>query len=117
MPMRLMAAEITREKLFLALRQELPYELTVETENWEDFDDGSVKIEQAIHRRARRRTRKSSSATRRCHDRQGRAEGIAHRARRDYGAAACTSNSSSRCARTGWIRPSTSHVWGLDPKA
>lgn len=48
MPMRLMAAEITREKLFHALRQELPYELTVETENWEDFDDGSVKIEQAI---------------------------------------------------------------------
>lgn len=48
MPMRLMAAEITREKLFHALRQELPYELTVETENWEQFDDGSVKIEQAV---------------------------------------------------------------------
>lgn len=48
MPMRLMAAEITREKLFHELRQELPYELTVETENWEDFDDGSVKIEQAV---------------------------------------------------------------------
>lgn len=48
MPMRLMAAEITREKLFLALRQELPYELTVETETWEDFDDGSVKIDQVV---------------------------------------------------------------------
>lgn len=48
MPMRLMAAEITREKLFHALRQELPYELTVETENWEEFDDGSVKIEQVV---------------------------------------------------------------------
>ena len=48
MPMRLMAAEITREKLFLALRQELPYELTVETESWEDFDDGSVKIDQVV---------------------------------------------------------------------
>lgn len=48
MPMRLMAAEITREKLFHALRQELPYELTVETENWEQFDDGSVKIEQTV---------------------------------------------------------------------
>ncbi len=48
MPMRLMAAEITREKLFHALRQELPYELTVETEKWEDFDDGSVKIDQVI---------------------------------------------------------------------
>ncbi len=48
MPMRLMAAEITREKLFHALRQELPYELTVETETWEEFDDGSTKIDQAI---------------------------------------------------------------------
>lgn len=48
MPMRLMAAEITREKLFLALRQELPYELTVETETWEDFKDGSVKIDQVV---------------------------------------------------------------------
>jgi len=48
MPMRLMAAELTREKLFLALRQELPYELTVETESWEEFADGSVKIDQTI---------------------------------------------------------------------
>lgn len=49
MPMRLMAAEITREKLFLSLRQELPYELTVETESWEEFDNGSVKIDQTIY--------------------------------------------------------------------
>lgn len=49
MPMRLMAAEITREKLFLALRQELPYELTVETESWEEFDNGSVKIDQTVY--------------------------------------------------------------------
>ena len=46
---RLFAAEITREKLFLGLREELPYALTVETENWERFDDGSVKIEQVIY--------------------------------------------------------------------
>ena len=48
MPMRLLAAEITREKLFLQLHQELPYAATVETELWEQFDDGSVKISQVI---------------------------------------------------------------------
>ncbi len=46
---RLFAAEITREKLFLSLRQELPYALTVETESWEPFEDGSVRIEQVIY--------------------------------------------------------------------
>lgn len=45
---RLLSAEITREKLFLKLQQELPYSLTVETENWEEHDDGSVKIQQVI---------------------------------------------------------------------
>ncbi|CAO3445552.1 GTP-binding protein Era [Azospirillum largimobile] len=48
MPMRLLAAEITREKLFLQLHQELPYSATVETEVWEEFEDGSVKISQVI---------------------------------------------------------------------
>lgn len=49
MPTRLLAAEITREKLFETLYQELPYNLTVETENWEDFDNGSIKIDQTIY--------------------------------------------------------------------
>ncbi|HYH20649.1 MAG TPA: GTPase Era [Azospirillum sp.] len=49
MPMRLLAAEITREKLFHQLHQELPYAATVETEVWEEFDDGSVKISQVIY--------------------------------------------------------------------
>lgn len=48
MPERLLAAEITREQLYLKLRQELPYSTTVETETWEEKDDGSVKIEQVI---------------------------------------------------------------------
>ena len=46
---RLFAAEITREKLFLNLHQELPYALTVETETWEPFDNGAVKVEQVIY--------------------------------------------------------------------
>lgn len=48
MPMRLLAAEITREKLFKMMHQELPYHLTVETDEWEEFDDGSIKIGQTI---------------------------------------------------------------------
>ncbi len=47
-PLRQLAAEITREKLFLALYQELPYAITVETEKWDERKDGSVRIEQVI---------------------------------------------------------------------
>lgn len=46
---RLIAAEMTREKLTLRLHQELPYELTVETEGWEERPDGTVKIDQIIY--------------------------------------------------------------------
>ena len=48
-PERLLAAEITREKLFLRLHQELPYASTVETERWQERPDGSVRIEQVIY--------------------------------------------------------------------
>ncbi len=47
--MRILAAEITREKVYLRLHDELPYSTTVETEKWEDRKDGSVRIEQVIH--------------------------------------------------------------------
>ena len=49
LPMRMIAAEMTREKLTLRLHQELPYELTVETEAWEERDDGSVRIDQIVY--------------------------------------------------------------------
>ncbi len=48
-PTRLIAAEVTREKLFLRLHDELPYNSMVETENWQENRDGSVKIEQVIY--------------------------------------------------------------------
>ena len=48
-PLRHLAAEITREKLYLRLHQELPYQSTVETEQWRERKDGSVRIEQTIY--------------------------------------------------------------------
>ena len=48
-PLRQLAAEITREKLYLRLHQELPYQSTVETEVWKELRDGSVRIEQSLY--------------------------------------------------------------------
>ena len=49
LPMRMIAAEMTREKLTLRLHEELPYQLTVETEKWEDKPDGSTRIDQVVY--------------------------------------------------------------------
>ncbi|HEY9567043.1 MAG TPA: GTPase Era [Thalassobaculum sp.] len=49
LPMRLMAAEVTREQVFLKLHDELPYEATVETDMWTERDDGSVRIDQTVY--------------------------------------------------------------------
>ncbi|MCH9826046.1 MULTISPECIES: GTPase Era [Lentibacter] len=49
LPMRMIAAEMTREKLTLRLHQELPYQLTVETEAWEERKDGSCRVDQIIY--------------------------------------------------------------------
>ncbi|MEE8276487.1 MAG: GTPase Era [Alphaproteobacteria bacterium] len=49
LPLRLMAAEVTREKAFLRLHQELPYALTVETDDWREHVDGGVRIGQTIY--------------------------------------------------------------------
>jgi GTPase len=48
-PLRQLAAEITREKLYMRLHQELPYQSTVETEQWKELKDGSTRIEQTIY--------------------------------------------------------------------
>lgn len=48
-PLRVMAAEITREKVFLRLHEELPYQATVETDAWTDRKDGSVRIDQTLY--------------------------------------------------------------------
>ena len=48
-PLRQLAAEITREKLYLRLHQELPYQSTVETDVWKELKDGSTRIEQTIY--------------------------------------------------------------------
>jgi GTPase len=48
-PLRLLAAELVREQVFRQLHEELPYAITVETDRWEERDDGSVKIDAAIH--------------------------------------------------------------------
>lgn len=49
LPLRMIAAEVTREKLTLRLHEELPYQLTVETERWEERPDGSVRIDQLVY--------------------------------------------------------------------
>ncbi|WP_040304971.1 GTPase Era [Ahrensia sp. R2A130] len=49
LPVKMLAAEITREKIFLRLHQELPYSAHVEVEGWEERKDGSVKIDQVIY--------------------------------------------------------------------
>jgi GTP-binding protein Era len=48
-PMRFLAAEITREQVYRSLHDELPYAITVETENWKDQKDGSARIDQVIY--------------------------------------------------------------------
>ncbi len=48
LPLRVLAAEVTREHLFRQLREEVPYALTVETDDWDEFDDGSVRIRQTV---------------------------------------------------------------------
>ena len=71
LPVRLLAAEVTREQLFRQLHEEVPYALTVETEAWEEFKDGSAKVDAGdLRRRATARrpscSARAAAASRRC---------------------------------------------------
>ncbi len=48
-PLRFLAAEITREKLFLRLHDEIPYDIATETADWQEFDNGGVRIDQTVY--------------------------------------------------------------------
>jgi GTPase len=107
-PMRHLAAEITREKIFRQLHQELPYQSTVETDSWTERKDKSVRIEQTIfvERESQRKivlgkggaTIKSIGAD----SRKEIAEIVAF---------PCTCSCSSRCARTGATTPTATGKW------
>jgi GTPase len=79
-PERFLAAEVTREQVFLQLHDELPYSATVETESWEERPDGSVRVEQVIY------VRRSSQRAIVLGDRGKRIKAIGARARAELGA-------------------------------
>ena len=114
MPMRLLAAELTREQVFLKLQQELPYAITVETETWEPFDDGSVRIGQVIY--VQRDSQKAIVL-----GKGGRMiKAIGSRARGEIAAAIDQAVHLSLYVkvRPDWVDdPDRYTPWGLDPKA
>ncbi len=111
-PLRMLAAEITREKIFHRLHDELPYATTVETTAWQERKDGSVRIEQTIFVDARRpegdRARQGRA------DDQADLDGGARRAQPRSSSARCISSCSSRCARAGRTIPSATARWVLE---
>ena len=109
-PVRQLAAEITREKLFERLHQELPYQSTVETESWKELRDGDGPHRADDLCRARKPAQDRARQGRADHqgDRRGGAQGN----RRDRRAPRCTCSCSSRCARAGATTPSATARWG-----
>jgi hypothetical protein len=82
LPLRILAAEITREKLFERLHQELPYISTVETEQWQERKDGSVRIEQTIY--VERDSQKSIVLGKKRPDHQGHLQDLSRGTCRDH---------------------------------
>ena len=80
-PLRQLAAEITREKLFERLHQELPYHSTVETESWKELRGGEIRIEQTIY--VERESQRKIVLGKGGADHQGDRRGVAPRTRRD----------------------------------
>ena len=113
-PLYMIAAEITREKLTLRLHQELPYQLTVETENWEERQDGSARIDQLIY--VARDGHKGHRARQEGRDDQGGEPGGARRDSKSFSAARCTCSCRSRCGPAGSKRPSAIPRWGSNFK-
>lgn len=108
LPMRMIAAEITREKLTLRLHEEIPYQLTVETEAWEEKKDGSARVDQIVY--VARPGHKGIVLGK--GGETIKAVGQAARANWPSSwAGRCICSCRSRCARTGWTRPSAITRW------
>ena len=114
MPLRLLATELTREQVFQRLHQELPYSITVETEDWQAFDDGSVRIAQVVY--VQRDSQKAIVL-----GRGGRmVKAIGTQARAEIAAAIDqpVHLSIHVKVRPGWVDdPDRYTPWGLDPNA
>ena len=102
MPLRLLAAEVTREQLFLQLHQELPYALTVETERWDERDDESLRIDQIVYLQRESHSRWCSARAGAASRRSAAPRGAS--SRRSSGVA-CTSSSTSRWRPNGPTTP------------
>ena len=108
-PLRHLAAEITREKLYSRLHQELPYQSTVETECGRNCKDGSVRIEQTIYVDAREPAQDRARQGRADH--QGDRRRGAARDRRTSSKRRCICSCSSRCASAGATIPNAIARW------
>ena len=111
LPQRMWAAEITREKLYLQLHQELPYASAVETEAWTERPDGSVRVDQVIY------VQRDSQRAIVLGKGGSRVRAISTAARQEMAALLerpvhlfCTSRCTSACGRIGATMP----TWGLD---
>jgi len=107
-PMRQLAAEITREKIYRQLHQELPYQSTVETDSWTERKDNSIRIEQTIFVEREASARSCSARAAPPSRRSAR-----NRARRSPRSPACQCifSCSSKCARTGATIPIAIAKW------
>ena len=110
LPMRMIAAEMTREKLTLRLHQELPYQLTVETENWEERKDGSARIDQVIY--VVRDGHKGIVLGNKGETIKAVSQGRARGAGRIPGPPGASVPAGQGARPTGWTRPSAIPRWG-----
>ena len=108
-PLRLLAAEITREKIYARLHDELPYQTAVETTAWQEKKNG-VRIEQTIF--VERDSQKAHRAGQRRPDDQAALQRGAHASSPKSSSSPCTCSCSSRCAKTGKTIRNATGRWG-----